>query len=613
MFLRAVFVRSTLIYGLLLISLGFMWQSVREESATCDEFEHLISGYAFLRQIDLHQVFTDNVGSFIEAPPLIKSIAAVPLLFMQVELPQKSRAATPPLATNYFYSSKNNPDRLLLWGRLPMLLLFGLLALLIKTWAGQLYGAPAGYFAFLLAVFNIPLMASGRYVMIDVGIALFYTLSIYTFLRCLQRPSVGRKLIAGVTFGLAQVAKSSALVLFPTFLAIAVVYYFRDPENQISLGKKRHYAMQLLQMIVVLWLVGGVVITAAYSLQTWNMPQESQAALNQKHLQNLPISWPAAVITKITAVSRPLGYYALSLAVLSKHNAHGHLSYLFGHVAKSQGWLYFPVAFLLKTQLSLIILLCLAPFLIDREKPPWQGQMLLLSALIYALVAMSAHINIGIRHLLPLYPLLIIWVSQIIYWPIQRHPLNVSKAIVLTGLACWYIFDVASAHPHYLAYFNALAGGSSNGYRYLSDSNVDHGQDIKRLGAYLNAAGIKDVTVLCAAESSNLWGCPSVTHYMPNATPWDPRLLTSSSNDLPTGFFVVSKTPRWLTGELLTHHPQALGKWQEMEAQLQNIVPLATIGYSVDLYYLSKSVPLHSKQCWGDVAGCPGRDHSNGG
>jgi hypothetical protein len=527
-------------------------------------------------------MFTDNVGSFMEAPPLIKSIAAVPLLFMQVELPQKSLTEAPPLATNYFYDSKNDPDHLLFWGRLPMLLLFGLLALLIKTWARQLYGTLAGHFAFLLALFSAPLMASGRYVMIDLGIALLYALSLYTFLTCLQRPSLGRLMLAGITFGLAQVAKFSALALFPTFLAIAVACYFRDPENQTGSGQRRH----LLKILVVVWLLGGVVITVVYSFQTWHLSPESQAALTQKHLGELPITWPAEVVTKITAVSKPLGYYVLGLAILNKHNVRGHPSYLFGHVAKSQGWLYFPVVFLLKTQVPLIILLCLAPFCHDRKKASWQGQMLLLAALIYALASVSTRINIGVRHLLPLYPLLIIWVSQIVYWPLQQHTLNASKTLLLTGLVCWYIFGVISVHPHYLAYFNELAGGSSNGYRYLSDSNVDHGQDIKRLGAYLNASGIKEVTVLCSSKSSNLWGCPSVIYYMPNATPWDPKLLTSSSDKLPTGFFVVGKTPHWLTGEFLQRHPQALSKWQEMQIKLQDLVPLATIGYSTDLYYL---------------------------
>jgi 4-amino-4-deoxy-L-arabinose transferase-like glycosyltransferase len=80
--------------------------------------------------------------------------------------------------------------------------------------------------------------------MTDLGIGLFYSLSIYTLLRCLQRPSVWHTVIAGITFGLAQVAKFSALVLFPTFVAIALAYFFRRSKEKGVTFKdgKRHCA-----------------------------------------------------------------------------------------------------------------------------------------------------------------------------------------------------------------------------------------------------------------------------------------------------------------------------------------------------------------------------------
>jgi hypothetical protein len=328
-----------------------------------------------------------------------------------------------------------------------------------------------------------------------------------------------------------------------------------------------------------------------YGFETWNLSKERQLAINQDLIGHLRLTWPADFVAKIIGVSQPAGQYALGLAVLSLHNARGHVSYLFGQIAKSQGWPYFPVAFLLKTQLPLIILICLVPFLSERKPTSLQGGMLLLSVLIYALVSMSSRINIGVRHLLPIYPLLIIWASQIVYCPTQRrYPLKVSKAIVITGLACWYIFGMLSIQPHYMAYFNELAGGPKNGYRYLSDSNVDMGQDIKGLGNYLDVAGIRDVTVLCWAGSANLWACKSVTYYIPYATLWDPRILSSSMSELPTGFFAVGKLPRWFTGVSLEGDPQALSRWRQMEQRLQNIAPVSTIGYSIDLYYLSPTL-----------------------
>jgi Dolichyl-phosphate-mannose-protein mannosyltransferase len=586
---RKSILRLCLVCGLLLVSIGLMLHSMRGDAGTCDEFGHLMSGYGFLRQLDLHGVFWDPIGAREEQPPLIKSIAALPLLFMKVELPQKSLSETAPLATNYFYNSENDPDRLLFWARVAMLLLFVLLALLIERWARQLYGAPAGLFALGLALFNTTIMAYGRYVMTDVGIALFYALSIYTFLCCLERPSIVHTIIAGITFGLAQVAKFSALALFPTFLAITVVYFFRGPEN--AAVERKQQAARLLKTLAVIWLIGGVVILGVYTFETWNLSRESQAGINQELLGNLRITWPADIVGKIIGVSQPVGNYVLGLAVLSWHNARGHLSYLFGHIAKSQGWPYFPVAFLLKTQLPLIIFICLAAFLTDKAKTSFQSRMLLLSALLYLFVSLLSRIDIGVRHLLPIYPLLIIWASQAVYWPFRQHSMDVSKTIIMTGLACWYLFGVVTVHPHYLAYFNELAGGPENGYRYLSDSNVDMGQDIKRLGAYLDAVGVKNVTVLCSAKSSSLWACKTVKHYIPSAKPWDPNLPSSSLNRLPTGFFVVGKTPRWLTGAALKGDPEALSHWKEVEKNLESVEPLATVGYSIDLYYLTKNGP----------------------
>jgi hypothetical protein len=579
-------IRICLVCVLLVVSIGLMVDSLRGDAANVDEFDHLVSGYAFLRQIDLHGLFTDPVGTFIEQPPLIKAIAAIPLLFMQIQLPQKSPTEAPPLTYNYFYNSKNDPDRLLFWSRMPMLLLFVLLALLIEKWARELYGPTAGLFALFLAVFNTTLMASGRYVMTDLGVSLFYALSIYTFLRCLERPSVMHMLGAGITFGLAQVAKFSALVLFPTFLAIAVCSIFRSPEKEGVAAQRRQHVVSVLKILVVVWLIGGVVIASVYSYQTWNVSKDSQTELAQELLRHPRTFWLAKVVNNITAVSKPLGYYALGLAVLSVHNARGHRSYLFGHIAKSQGWRYFPIAFTLKTQLPLIVLICLTCRMVNKDTSAFSGWTLLLPALIYALVALSTRINYGVRHLLPLYPLLIVWASKAVHWPIRMSVMNVAKTAIITGLACWYVFGALSVHPHYLAYFNELAGGSANGYRYLSDSNIDIGQDIKRLGVYLGKAGITDVKVLCSLKS-NLWGCNGVTYYIPHAQPWDPQASQSSPEDNPTGFFVVGKTTRWHTGEFLKGNPRALSQWQAVEKRLEDIEPLHTIGYSIDLYYLS--------------------------
>ncbi|MGH8057949.1 MAG: hypothetical protein ACREOH_12050, partial [Candidatus Entotheonellia bacterium] len=179
---------------LLGLSLGLMLDSMRGDSATVDEFDHLAAGYAYLRQLDLRGLGSQyaylgnrlqqgplaNAGAYLDHPPLIRGIAAIPLLFMDVHLPDEPVEGRAPLPAEYFYTSVKNADRILFWSRLPILLLFILLLLLIARWARELYGPWAGLFALFLAALNTTLMAHGRYVTTDLGEALFYALALYT-------------------------------------------------------------------------------------------------------------------------------------------------------------------------------------------------------------------------------------------------------------------------------------------------------------------------------------------------------------------------------------------------------------------------------------------------
>jgi hypothetical protein len=203
--------------------------------------------------------------------------------------------------------------------------------------------------------------------------------------------------------------------------------------------------------------------------------------------------------------------------------------------------------------------------------------------------------NIGVRHLLPIYPLVIIWASQAIQWPTQRGVVSVAKVVMLTGLTAWYVLNTLGSHPHYVTYFNELIGGPRNGYQYLSDSNVDMGQDLKRVSAYLREAGITEPHVLCLGET-NLWGCHGVAYHMPHAKLWGAEYPRALPAELPAGFFVIGKTPRWLAREKLKKNAAALQQWKALAKLLDNVAPVHTIGHSVDIYYLTPHKTLLSNQ-----------------
>lgn len=474
----------------------------------------------------------------------------------------------------YFYQSKNDPDRLLFWSRLPTVGLFVLLVLLVGKWAKELYGAGAGLLALLLAAFNITVMAHGRYVTTDLGAALGYTLSLYTFLRCLRHPSRLNLFLAGVACGFAQVAKFSAVFLVPTFAVLAAFHLIRDPPP--ALGRMRS-ALSLLKVVGAIWLIGGVVIAAVYAV-AWrgmgaDLTQVIRGLLGEGRLGQFVLS--------VTSISRPLGHYVLGLALVHLHNRQGHPAFFLGQVGAEGWWTYFPVAFLIKTQLPLLLLLLLSLFARQKDAPRGE-EALLGAALIFAVPAVGSGIDIGVRHLLPIYPLLIIWASRVVHWPGRQGKTRIGRAAIIAVLTVWYVFAALKIHPHYLAYFNELIGGSKNGYRYLSDSNVDWGQDTKRLGLYLKQAGLTDVSVVCWA-----WTCQAVRYYIPEATPWD---LLAPPKKAPSGLFAIGRTPQALARAYLQHGaPEALPNWESIERLTAGVQPIHVIGYSIALYHFEPS------------------------
>jgi hypothetical protein len=148
--------------------------------------------------------------------------------------------------------------------------------------------------------------------------------------------------------------------------------------------------------------------------------------------------------------------------------------------------------FFLKTPLPLILLIAVALVFVgkSRQKMALTFGFLLVPAGIYFAMISASGWGIGHRHLLPIYPFLFVLVGGCIAWATrQRGWIKGGVALLLL----WYFLSALAIHPHYLAYFNQLAGGPDNGYKYLVDSNLDWGQDLKGLKRYMVRHGIEKV------------------------------------------------------------------------------------------------------------------------
>ena len=164
-----------------------------------------------------------------------------------------------------------------------------------------------------------------------------------------------------------------------------------------------------------------------------------------------------------------------------------------GDLSREGWWYYFLIAFLIKTPIPLLILLTAATILTVVQRTSfWRREaFLLIPVLIWFGVNSSSGFNLGYRHLLPALPFLSVLAGQVIaIGRIRRRTVIVGLVSILCA---WQLVGTLRIHPHYLAYFNELVGGPENGYRYLVDSNLDWGQDLKGLGAYLKAQGVDRV------------------------------------------------------------------------------------------------------------------------
>jgi len=174
-----------------------------------------------------------------------------------------------------------------------------------------------------------------------------------------------------------------------------------------------------------------------------------------------------------------------------RHAAEGHPAFLMGRYSATGWWYYFPVAFLIKTPVAILVLLVLSLALFKRARADRGSEcFVIVPPVLFFIACVLGKIDIGLRYLLPIYPFLFVFISRLAMPALGHRKLLTPVVCLLLG---WYLVSSLSIYPHYLAYFNKLIGGPSQGYRYLVDSNLDWGQDVKGLKKYLRERGIEKI------------------------------------------------------------------------------------------------------------------------
>jgi len=194
-------------------------------------------------------------------------------------------------------------------------------------------------------------------------------------------------------------------------------------------------------------------------------------------------------------VSVPAPPYARGVRSVLDFAAGGRPGYLLGQLGTEGWWYYFPVAFAVKTPLATLVALLLAAWSALR-RPQRDDLLLLVPPVVYFLALMISSLNIGYRHLLPMLPFLSVHIGRLASSPrplVSLPLVRRVRCLLPLSLVIWLALSTLLIYPHFLAYFNLIGGGPQNGWHILVDSNIDWGQDMKGLRAWMEREGVERV------------------------------------------------------------------------------------------------------------------------
>lgn len=414
---------------------------------TLDEPVHVAAGHEWLTQGFYHLDF--------QHPPLPRAFFALPFLdIRRVEHPtHPSEYGNDLYAAGDHYIHNVAAARR---GNLPFVLVA---ALAVAAIARRLFGNAVAIVALLFFVSLPPVLAHGGLATTDMPAAAGFALALWALLRWSDEPSIAHSILLGSSIAFGILCKYSFFAFFPAAMLVVLV------------ARRRLAPAKLL------------VVAATAFVVTWGAFGFSFSTLAAANPQAHDIARAAGVADRWTVVKVPAPDLAMGLLTVAMHNRIGHPAFLLGQTSQTGWWYYFPVALGVKTPIPYLLLAAAGAWLLLRKRHR-ETHLVVLAAALLA-VAMASRINIGIRHLLPIYvPLSIVAAfAAVELWTIHRT----ARAAVVAA-AGWLIIGSVLAHPDYLPWMNVLAGRRPQ--HVLLDSNFDWGQDIWRLARICRKRGV---------------------------------------------------------------------------------------------------------------------------
>ena len=517
-----------------------------------DEPEHIAAGMSLLER---DQYLYDD-----QHPPLARLAAALGPHLAGARLRANASPGGEEAGREILYHSQASYDTLLTLARMGMLPFLVVLIIALWRWVRDNHGERVAWLSTLFLLSTPAILGHAGVVALDVPVTALCVLSFYFLQRWIAAPTAQRGAALGLAAGLAVSTKMSAL----PFIGIAAVVLFtmqamlNSRQTRPAPGIKAYIGSSALAALLVLIVCIAVYGPHLIYLTTPGFrPSRALDALVGERGRLHELAYNLAAHWRV-----PLGVQELMLNILGVefHNTHGHPAYLLGLTDLMGWWYFYPVALAVKTPIPMLVLG--VPGLFWLALHGWRQRQLgtMAPALIFAALlvfcCLYSHINIGVRHVLVLYPLLAIGAAaaSVALWNSLRARWVRS---LLGALLLWQVATVVSAYPDYLAYFNAFAGVHPE--RILVDSDLDWGQDLRRLSLELARRRVPALYIAYRG-SADL----SREHLPPY------QLLARGQ-----------RATGWIAIDML-----ALKESGDGYAWLADYQPIQRVGKSIDLYYL---------------------------
>lgn len=502
--------------GLVAIFTINAWLAVSTKSATFDETAHAPAAYTHLRYND----FRMNP----EHPPLWKFYAAIPWLF---DPPTDMRLHDPDFAIRpnvwswaqnvLFHTPGNDGLHLLALSRFFMLLLGSGLCALTGWFAWRAAGPVAAIIATALVAFDPNLLAHAPLVTNDVSLALVTLAIVFCLWRCGQALTRTRIAALSLLCAAAVTTKFTGVLLGPVVAIVLLIRALSDVDWRLGnrvLSSRLHRVGAVVSICLFCAVVSYLAIWTAYGFRFTVSPdggiRPDFAGQLDQALTNRIQQRTGAPATAAQKLAEPAGATLATLRFVHSHkllpeafltgaafvyaNSFNRMSFFMGEVSGGGNILYFPVAIAVKTPIATLLLVAasVVAFALQRRtrdggnivESRWLWICLFVPLAILFFASVTSPLNIGIRHILHLYPLAYVFAGVVL-----ARAIGSSRRLAFGVVALFIVvaIETLALYPNYLAYFNVAAGGPRGGERILGDSNLDWGQDLPAIARWERA------------------------------------------------------------------------------------------------------------------------------